>query len=101
MPLFTGRPHLILTKTSILKKGIAIIFWQVCILSAWAQTGERTVPAPVMQQIYEQIRTPHKYGLVVVPADNGKKLDCPTVFRKGNNWYMTYVIFDGRGYETW
>jgi len=73
----------------------------VYILSAWAQTGERTVPQPVMQQIYEQVRTPYKYGLVVVPADNGKKLDCPTVFRKGNNWYMTYVVFDGRGYETW
>ena len=54
-----------------------------------------------MQEIYNEIKTPHKYGLVVVPSDDSKKLDCPTVFRKGNKWYMTYVVFDGRGYETW
>jgi predicted GH43/DUF377 family glycosyl hydrolase len=28
-------------------------------------------------------------------------MDCPSVFRKGGQWYMTYIIFDGRGYETW
>jgi predicted GH43/DUF377 family glycosyl hydrolase len=71
------------------------------VLAAWTQTGKRTVPDSVMQNIYEQVKTPYKYGLIVVPADNNKKLDCPTVFRKGNTWYMTYVIFDGRGYETW
>jgi predicted GH43/DUF377 family glycosyl hydrolase len=85
----------------ILKKSIAFIFWQVCVLAAWAQTGEQTVSDSVMQAIYAQVKTPYKYGLVVVPADDGKKLDCPTVFRKGSTWYMTYVIFDGRGYETW
>jgi predicted GH43/DUF377 family glycosyl hydrolase len=69
-------------------------------MAARAQTN-MTVPASVMQQIYEQIKTPYKYGLVVVPADNDKKLDCPTVFRKGKNWFMTYVIYNGRGYETW
>jgi predicted GH43/DUF377 family glycosyl hydrolase len=85
----------------ILKKSIAIIFLQVYMLSAWGQSAAKTVPGPVMQQIYEQVKTTHKYGLVVVPVDNDKKLDCPTVFRKGDTWYMTYVIFDGRGYETW
>jgi predicted GH43/DUF377 family glycosyl hydrolase len=85
----------------ILKNSIAFIFWQVCVLAAWAQKGEQTVPDSVMQAVYEQVKTPYKYGLVVVPADNSKKLDCPTVFRKGSTWYMTYVIFDGRGYETW
>ncbi len=34
-------------------------------------------------------------------ADDSKKIDCPTVFRKGDTWYMTYIVFDGRGYETW
>ncbi|MEO8405653.1 MAG: glycosylase, partial [Chitinophagaceae bacterium] len=37
----------------------------------------------------------------VIPTDDSKKIDCPSVFRKGNNWYMTYIQFDGRGYETW
>jgi predicted GH43/DUF377 family glycosyl hydrolase len=61
----------------------------------------REVAQPVMQSIYEEIKTPYKYGLVMVPQNNSKKVDCPTVFRKDKMWYMTYLIFDGRGYETW
>lgn len=37
----------------------------------------------------------------VVPEDQSKKVDCPTIFRKDDMWYMTYFIFDGRDYETW
>jgi predicted GH43/DUF377 family glycosyl hydrolase len=85
----------------ILKKIPAFLLLQVSIIAAWAQTTSKGVPDSIMQRVYEQVKTPYKYGLVIVPADNGKKLDCPTVFRKGKNWYMTYVIFDGRGYETW
>ena len=59
------------------------------------------VPQQVMQQVYEEVKTPYKYGMVITPADSTKKVDCPSVFRKGNNWYMTYIVFDGRGYETW
>ncbi len=54
-----------------------------------------------MQQIYEEVKTPYKYGMVITPADSTKKIDCPSVFRKGKNWYMTYIVFDGSGYETW
>lgn len=61
----------------------------------------KQVPQQVMQTIYEEIKTPFKYGLVMAPADDSKKIDCPSVFRKGKNWYMTYLVFDGRGYETW
>ena len=63
--------------------------------------NSQEVSQPTMQQIYEEIKTPYKYGLVMVPADDSKKIDCPSVFRKDNAWYMTYIIFDGRGYETW
>ena len=65
------------------------------------------VEPTVMQQIYEESRTPYKYGMVVAPTDNKHKYDCPTVFREGNKWYMTFVCYDGksgndgRGYETW
>lgn len=69
-------------------------------LPASAQIG-RAVPETVMQSIYDEIKTPYKYGLVIVPGDDSKKIDCPSVFRKGDNWYMTYLVFDGRGYETW
>ncbi|MEZ0542186.1 glycosylase [Fibrella arboris] len=54
-----------------------------------------------MQRIYDEVKTPYKYGLVMTPADNSQKMDCPTVFRKGKNWFMTYLIYNGRGYETW
>ena len=60
----------------------------------------------VMQRIYNEVRTPYKYGMVVAPADNYHKIDCPTVFQHDGKWYMTYVVYngkdglDGRGYET-
>jgi predicted GH43/DUF377 family glycosyl hydrolase len=62
---------------------------------------QKEVPQSVMQKIYEEVKTPYKYGLVITPSDSTKKVDCPSVFRKGNKWYMTYIVFDGRGYETW
>lgn len=58
------------------------------------------VPDSVMQKIYNEIKTPYKYGLVVSPSSSTKKVDCPTVFRKDNRWYMSYIEFDGVGYET-
>lgn len=66
-----------------------------------------TVSQKEMSKIYEKVRTPYKYGMVVAPQDNGHKIDCPTVFRKDDSWYMTYVCYNGsngtngRGYETW
>ncbi|MEP0366421.1 MAG: glycosylase [Cyclobacteriaceae bacterium] len=61
----------------------------------------KEVSSEVMSYIYEEVKTPHKYGLVLAPEDQTKKIDCPTVFRKDGAWYMTYFIYDGRGYETW
>jgi len=80
---------------------IAALLCALCAFAGKINAQQKEVPQPVMQQIYEQVKTPYKYGLVVVPADAGKKIDCPSVFRKGNSWYMTYIQFDGRGYETW
>lgn len=59
------------------------------------------VPQAVMQKVYEEVKTPYKYGMAITPTDNTTKIDCPSVFRKGNKWYMTYIQFTGRGYETW
>lgn len=75
-----------------------LVFILFIFSSAYAQ---KVVPDSVMQKIYEEVKTPYKYGLVVVPENDTKKIDCPSVFRKGNDWYMTYLVFDGRGYETW
>ena len=69
--------------------------------SVFSQSGTKVVEQEKMQQVYEEIKTPFKYGLVLAPESNSKMIDCPTVFRTGDTWYMTYLQFDGRGYETW
>jgi predicted GH43/DUF377 family glycosyl hydrolase len=81
-------------------KRLLIIF---CVLSVFVGklSAQKEVPQAVMQKIYEEVKTPYKHGLVVTPENDSKKIDCPSVFRKGKNWYMTYIQFDGRGYETW
>lgn len=53
-----------------------------------------------MNQVYEKVKTPYKYGLVVVPEVKNKMVDSPSVFRHGDLWYMIYIVFDGKGYET-
>lgn len=70
-------------------------------ISLLVAAQRKEVPQQVMRQVYEEIKTPYKYGLVLVSENDSKKIDCPSVFRKGRNWYMTYIVFDGRGYETW
>lgn len=62
---------------------------------------KREITEAVMREIYHEIKTPYKYGLVMVPTDTSYKMDCPSIFKKDNKWYMTYLIFEGRGYETW
>jgi predicted GH43/DUF377 family glycosyl hydrolase len=79
------------------KQALSILF---CLLSTLG-FAQNSVADSTMQRIYAEVKTPYKYGLIIVPADNSKKIDCPSVFRKGNTWYMTYIQFDGRGYETW
>ena len=75
--------------------------------AAIAQSDENAVSQERMSQVYAEAQTPYKYGLVVAPNRNDRKYDCPTVFREGGKWYMTYVCYngkegtDGRGYETW
>ena len=87
-----------------MKKLLLAVFSIATTFSLYAQ---REVPQERMEQIYEEVKTPYKYGLAVAPADNYHKIDCPTVFRQGDKWLMTYVVYngkggtDGRGYETW
>ena len=80
-------------------KRVLIIPALLVSMPVWTQKKE--VPQQVMQQVYEEIKTPYKYGLIIAPSDNSKQVDCPTVFRRGKMWFMSYIVFDGRGYETW
>jgi predicted GH43/DUF377 family glycosyl hydrolase len=59
------------------------------------------VSAAEMEKIYQEVKTPYKYGLIMVPPNMEQKMDCPTIFRKDKKWYMTYLTYGGRGYETW
>lgn len=83
---------------------LGLIWFLLCIpcsAEAQPQRARKDVPASVMAAIYQRIKTPYKFGLVLVPGDKSRKVDCPTVFRKGRKWYMTYIVYDGQGYETW
>ena len=98
-----------------MKRIQTVLIFLLTVLSGFAAKGKNTIasgsaadiPADVMNRIYQEVRTPYKYGMVVAPADNYHKIDCPTVFRVGKQWLMTYVVYngkdglDGRGYETW
>jgi len=64
-------------------------------------TLAREVPREEMERIFQEIKTPFKYGIVVQHPDSTKMVDSPTIFRANNIWYMTYIVFDGQGYETW
>jgi predicted GH43/DUF377 family glycosyl hydrolase len=64
-----------------------------------AKKGGEVVSSEVMDDMYETIKTPYKYG-VVLKGEEGKMVDSPSVFRHDDKWYMMYIIFDGRGYET-
>ena len=57
------------------------------------------VPEAVMNEIYGKVKTPFKYG-IILKGENGKKIDCPNVFRYGDKWYMIYVCMNVVGYET-
>jgi ABC-type uncharacterized transport system auxiliary subunit len=54
-----------------------------------------------MRQVYDEIKTPYKYGVVIPQPDSSRLIDSPTIFQKEGRWFMTYIVFDGRGYETW
>jgi predicted GH43/DUF377 family glycosyl hydrolase len=61
---------------------------------------DRAVPQTEMRRIYEEVKTPFKYGVVVRGGEN-ESVDCPNVFRFGDKWYMVYIgIKDKIGYET-
>ena len=54
-----------------------------------------------MQAVYEEVKTPYKYGVIIEPEEN-KMVDCPTVFRHRDTWYMVYIQLEDNptGYTT-
>ncbi|WP_019819677.1 LamG-like jellyroll fold domain-containing protein [Saccharomonospora saliphila] len=68
--------------------------------SAGKKSG--AVPDSVMREVYDTVKTPYKYGIVLLPEQDVWN-DTPSVFRWQNTWYMLYSVFDARadrGYQT-
>jgi len=80
-----------------------ILFTSLLFFSCEEANSEtkRLVSKETMELIYKQIKTPYKYGIVLQHPDSSKMVDSPTIFRENDTWYMTYIVFDGQGYETW
>ncbi len=89
-----------------MKKIPFVLIVLAVVLGGYGMAGKKqplpkTVSHGKMEEIYNEIKTPYKYGLIMVPQEPHEKMDCPSVFRYKGHWYMTYIIFDGRGYQTW
>src|SRR3954468_15995429 len=64
-----------------------------------AEMEAKPVSDEGMRSVFEGTKTPFKHG-VILRGEEGKAVDCPSVFRHGNAWYMVYVCMNKVGYET-
>jgi hypothetical protein len=64
-----------------------------------ATTQPQSVSAEAMQGVFDEVKTPFKFG-VVLKGEENKAVDCPSVFRFNDKWYMLYVCMNKVGYET-
>jgi predicted GH43/DUF377 family glycosyl hydrolase len=71
----------------------------VFVLIRASHCAEPEIPLERMREVYEEAKTPFKYG-IVMRGDSGKAVDCPSVFRHGQRWYMVYICMNDVGYET-
>jgi predicted GH43/DUF377 family glycosyl hydrolase len=61
----------------------------------------RMVDDGTIQQIYDDVKTPYKYGVVLKGEGTNELVDCPSVFRYGKQWYMMYAGSTNKvGYQT-
>ena len=59
------------------------------------------VDTNTMGRIYEEVKTPFKYGIVIRGAATNEFVDCASIFRHDGHWYMMYVAISNRvGYQT-
>lgn len=99
LPCGTRRPHIAGMKFRPLLL-LALLGLTALQLSG-AEPSAEAIPGARMQAIYDEVRTPHKVGIVLEPPA-GRKVDCPNVFRHGGRWFMVYIQFEDapQGYTT-
>jgi predicted GH43/DUF377 family glycosyl hydrolase len=88
----------------------AIVFFHLLPRSFGAEINRTVIPAKLedrlvdtntMAQIYDEVKTPFKYGVVLKGASTNELVDCPSIFRDGSHWYMVYVAITNKvGYQT-
>lgn len=82
-------------------RGFLLLAVLVTITHSTIAADTNAISPDRMQAIYDEVKTPFKYGVVLEPPE-GKKIDCPNVFRHGNKWFMMYVQLEiePKGYTT-
>lgn len=61
----------------------------------------RLVDENAMKHVYDEVKTPFKYGVVLKGGGAAELVDCPSIFRCGEHWYMMYVAITNKvGYQT-
>lgn len=58
-----------------------------------------TVAIETMRDVYEEVKTPYRYGPVVTTPPGADLVDSPSVFRYRGRWYMVHLVFRNNGYE--
>jgi len=66
-----------------------------------AVAAAEPIDAATLQQVYEEVKTPFQYG-VVLRGETNQMVDCLSIFRREGKWFMLYVAITGKvGYETY
>lgn len=100
------QPKMMISEFSKLVPVMPLLAALIFSTAARAQVAPVTNAAPLddatMQQLYDEVKTPFKYGVVLRGDSTNQMVDCPSIFRDGQTWYMMYVAINGKeGYETY
>jgi predicted GH43/DUF377 family glycosyl hydrolase len=61
----------------------------------------RLVDTNTLAKIFDEVKTPFRYGVVLKGEGTNELVDCPSVFRSGKKWFMMYVAITNKvGYQT-
>lgn len=97
--LFT-RKHAVRMSPRLAGTLLACVMLQLGVVFAAEASSGLSVSDADLQRVYEEVKTPYKYGVVLRPGAD-ELVDCPNVFRAGNKWLMMYVANRKEvGYET-
>jgi hypothetical protein len=55
------------------------------------EAGSASMDAATMQRIYDKVKTPCKYRIVLRGDSTNQLVDYPSIFREGRKWIMIYV----------